>query len=292
MNYQGNPVDQAKRIAAAKIPLLHIVSESDRVVPPQENTYLLKDRLEKLGTTLEVISVAKGTTQSNGHHFEHPAPQRVVDFILKHAIVLFMSDNGGLSAHGRGGKPHTHNKPLSSGKGSAHEGGVRVPMIVAWPGVTKPGSQCHRPVIIEDFFPTILQLAGIQHANQIGGVIDGKSFVPMLQGRTAAETEPRELIWHFPNNWGPKGPGIGPSSAIRRGDWKLIYYHADQSYELFNLARDLGERHNVADREPEVRKRLAQALRRRLQAVEAQMPFIRATGKRVPYPGVDSGPAS
>ena len=70
-------------------------------------------------------------------------------------IVLFMSDNGGLSAQGRGGKRHTHNRPLSSGKGSAHEGGVRVPMIVAWPGVTEAGSVCRQPVIIEDFFPSI-----------------------------------------------------------------------------------------------------------------------------------------
>jgi len=70
-------------------------------------------------------------------------------------IVLFMSDNGGLSAHGRGDERHTHNKPLSSGKGSTHEGGVRVPMIVSWPGVTKSESVCRQPVIIEDFFPPI-----------------------------------------------------------------------------------------------------------------------------------------
>ncbi|MEZ6125796.1 MAG: sulfatase-like hydrolase/transferase [Planctomycetaceae bacterium] len=96
-------------------------------------------------------------------------------------IVLFMSDNGGLSAHGRGGKPHTHNKPLSSGKGSAHEGGVRVPMIVSWPGVTEAGSVCRQPVIIEDFFPTVLELAGVSSVEQIGGVVDGRSFVKLLR---------------------------------------------------------------------------------------------------------------
>ena len=83
--YRGNPVDQAARIAEAKIPILHIVSENDRVVPPKENTYLLKTRLAKLGCKLEVISVPKGTAKSNGHHFQHPAPQRVVAFIAKHA---------------------------------------------------------------------------------------------------------------------------------------------------------------------------------------------------------------
>lgn len=201
-------------------------------------------------------------------------------------VVLFMSDNGGLSAHGRGGKPHSHNKPLSSGKGSAHEGGVRVPMIVAWPGVTKPGSVCRQPVIIEDFFPTILELAGVQDVEQLGGVVDGRSFVNLLRGEeAAARAKKRPLIWHFPNNWGPRGPGIGPSSAVRQGDWKLIYYHESQQYELFNLAEDLGERNNLAETQAEVRDRLAETLGEYLASVNAQMPIVKASGQPVPYPG-------
>lgn len=200
-------------------------------------------------------------------------------------IVLFMSDNGGLSAHGRGGEPHTHNKPLSSGKGSAHEGGVRVPMIAYWPGVTKARSVCDQPVIIEDFFPSILEMAGVRDAQQIGGVVDGLSFVPLLQGERDKPRENRPLVWHFPNNWGPKGPGIGPSSSIRRGDWKLIYYHENQRYELFNVAEDLSEQTNLADGQPEVRDRLAAELGRYLDAVDAQMPTNRGTGEAVPYPG-------
>ena len=199
-------------------------------------------------------------------------------------IVLFMSDNGGLSANGRGGEPHTHNKPLSSGKGSAHEGGVRVPMIAYWPGITKAGSVCEQPVIIEDFFPTILELAGVPDVRQIGGGIDGRSFVPLLRGQQDPARETRPLVWHFPNNWGPKGPGIGPSSAIRLGDWKLIYYHEHQHYELFNLAEDLGEQANLADDQPDVRDRLAAELGRYLASVEAQMPINKATEKAVPYP--------
>ncbi|HBN77456.1 MAG TPA: hypothetical protein DD473_16945 [Planctomycetaceae bacterium] len=200
-------------------------------------------------------------------------------------IVMFMSDNGGLSAHGRGGKPHTHNKPLSSGKGSAHEGGVRVPMIVSWPGVTEAGSVCQQPVIIEDFFPTILEIAGVSSVEQIGGVIDGRSFVGLLQGNQDQSREDRPLVWHFPNNWGPNGPGIGPSSAIRWGDWKLIYYHQSQQYELFNLAEDLGEQNNHIEQHPDVRDRLADKLTEYLRSVDAQMPIIKATGKAVPYPG-------
>ena len=82
--YRQNPVDNAAPIAAAKIPILHIVSENDRVVPPAENTYLLKQRLQELGGSMEVIRVAEGTAKSNGHHFDHPDPQRVVDFIVRH----------------------------------------------------------------------------------------------------------------------------------------------------------------------------------------------------------------
>ncbi len=84
LEYEKNPVDNVAPIASAKIPILHIVSENDRVVPPTENTYLLKERLEKLGGSIEIILVQEGTEKSNGHHFEHPEPQRVVDFIALH----------------------------------------------------------------------------------------------------------------------------------------------------------------------------------------------------------------
>lgn len=85
LQFNQNPIDHAKTIAKARIPILHIVSENDRVVPPKENTYLLKQRLEQNGHALDVISVAKGTAKSNGHHFDHPEPKRVVDFIVRHA---------------------------------------------------------------------------------------------------------------------------------------------------------------------------------------------------------------
>jgi arylsulfatase A-like enzyme len=201
-------------------------------------------------------------------------------------VVLFLSDNGGLSAHGRGGSPHTHNKPLSSGKGSAHEGGIRVPMIVKWPGITKAGEVCRQYVIVEDFFPSILEIAGVKPGQPWKRGIDGVSFVPLLR-QEGDYPRDRSLFWHFPNCWGPKGPGIGPSSTVRHGDWKLIYYHADQSYELFNLAEDLGEQRNRAKDEPSVRRQLAGELARYLESVEAQMPRMKATGQSVPLPGRD-----
>ena len=197
-------------------------------------------------------------------------------------VIMLMSDNGGLSAHGRGGKRHSHNRPLSSGKGSAHEGGVRVPMIIDWPKVTKRNSICAHPVIIEDFFPTILEIAGIDDYP----AIDGVSLKRLLEGKPAALRE-RSLFWHFPNHWGPGGPGIGPSSTIRRGDWKLIYYHDHarrDRYELFNLRQDLGERTNLSAQKPDIRRSLARELAEHLRSAGATMPVVKATGKPVPMP--------
>ena len=216
----------------------------------------------------------------------------ILDNVQRHGlndntVVLFMSDNGGLSAQGRGGKPHTHNAPLSSGKGSAHEGGVRVPMIAYWPGATPPSSVCSQPVIIEDFFPTILELAGVVDGQQVGGVVDGQSFVSLLRGEQDDTRDARPLFWHFPNNWGPKGPGIGPSSSIRRGAWKLIYYYASRRFELFNVTKDIGEEHDIADDYPSMRNDLGNELRTYLNEAKAQFPIDRKSGKPVLIPGAE-----
>jgi len=226
-------------------------------------------------------AMVEGMDKSLGDLVANVASHDLTD----NTIIMFMSDNGGLSAQGRGGKPNTHNLPLSSGKGSAHEGGVRVPMIVAWPGVTPAKSICNQPVIIEDFFPTLLELAGVDSSRGAEDLIDGMSFVNLLHGERDQARQDRPLIWHFPNNWGPKGPGIGPSSTIRLGDWKLIYYHESQDYELFDLSKDLSETTNLAQTLPEQKDRLAKQLGSLLRARMAQMPTVKATGRAVPYPG-------
>lgn len=202
--------------------------------------------------------------------------------LAENTIILFMSDNGGLSAVARGGQAHTHNKPLSSGKGSAHEGGIREPMLVKWPGVVEPGSVCDEYLIIEDFFPTILEMAKITD-NQTVQKTDGLSFTPLLRGE-AYSSQDRPLFWHFPNNWGPVGPGIGASSTIRLGDWKLIYYHERRNFELFNLKEDIGEQHNLAESHPEKVYELAQRLSEYLVSVDAQMPADKRTGELVELP--------
>ena len=196
-------------------------------------------------------------------------------------IILFMSDNGGLSAVARGGIKHLHNRPLSSGKGSIHEGGIREPMLVKWPGVTRPGSVNNNYLIIEDFYPTILEMASIENY-QVPQTIDGQSFVFQLKN-PVDEMQERPLFWHYPNEWGHTGPGIGAFSAVRQGDWKLIYYHLDESFELFNIAQDIGEKNNLAERVPEITSELADVLTSYLKSVDAQMPKHKNSGKQVAW---------
>jgi len=235
--------------------------------------------LEKGMDSIEAkyASMIEGMDKSLGDIIKYTEKKNVAD----NTIILFMSDNGGLSAHARSGEPHTHNAPLSSGKGSMREGGIREPMLVKWPEVVKKESVSNHQVIIEDFYPTILEMAGIDSLKTIQKV-DGQSFVAILKGETYEGVRP--LFWHYPNEWGPSGPGIGAASTVRKGDWKLIYYHADRNMELFHLKDDIGETKNLAKENPEKLKDLAATLSDYLKGVKAQMPLDKKTGELVPFP--------
>ena len=209
----------------------------------------------------------------------------IMDYLDEHnisdnTIILFMSDNGGLSVHGRGGIPNTHNKPLSSGKGSMHEGGIREPMLVKWLGKVAPNSVTDEKVIIEDFYPTILEMAGIKNPKVVQ-TIDGVSFVPVLENKKPSN-ENRPLFWHYPNEWGPSSPGIGAASTVRLGDFKLIYYHLDGRIELFNIKEDIGEHNNLAETNTKKVRQLAKILSDYLRKVDAQMPSNKETGVQIP----------
>jgi len=223
-------------------------------------------------------SLIEGMDKSLGDIMNHLEEKGIAD----NTIILFMSDNGGLSAVARGGEKHTHNKPLSSGKGSVHEGGIREPMLVKWPGITKANTITDDFVIIEDFFPTIIELAGVDDYKTVQSV-DGKSFTSILKGEKQ-DNNKRALFWHYPNNWGPTGPGIGATSTIRKGDWKLIYYHLDSTFELFNITEDIGESTNLASKKIEKLKTLATELGTYLRSVNAQMPTKTNTNTVVPWP--------
>ena len=211
----------------------------------------------------------------------------VLDYLSAHHLIdntfiLFLSDNGGLSAVGRGGVPNTHNFPLQSGKGSAYEGGVRIPMIAAWKGHIAPHQRTHHPVIIEDVFPTLLEIAQVKW-RRLPQVVDGKSFLPALMGKNSSTHRP--FYWHCPNNWYTvQGYGYGASSAIRQGDWKLVYSHRTREAELFNLREDIGEKHNLLTQYPRKAQQLKKKLRHYLRKVKAQMPTDKRDGKPIPLP--------
>jgi len=202
----------------------------------------------------------------------------------QNTIVVFMSDNGGFSHAPREGKDNSQNYPLRNGKGALYEGGIREPMMVRWPGVTKAGSTSDQPVIIQDFYPTLLSMAGIKNYHTVQK-IDGKSMVPYLKDPTK-KNDQRELVWNFPNGWvgGPNSQDCSWTCAIRKGNWKLIYFEKYGRLELYNLKQDIKEQHNLAAARPELTRKLARRLTRQLKRQHAQMSIVKSTGKAAPYP--------
>lgn len=198
-------------------------------------------------------------------------------------IVIFMSDNGGLATqpYWRDGEPFTQNAPLKSGKGSLYEGGVREPMIVRWPGVVDSSSVCDRYLMIEDFYPSILEMAGMNQEMPAG--VDGVSFVPLLKG-TGDPSEGRALVWNFPNIWGNDGPGINLNCAIRKGEWKLVYYYQTGRKELFNISEDIGEKTDLSGINPLKVVELSSELGKYLRSVGADRPSFKESGMPCPWP--------
>ena len=183
--------------------------------------------------------------------------------IAEDTIVVFFSDNGGLSTSE--GHP-TSNLPFRAGKGWLYEGGIREPCIVSVPGVADAGAVCDVPISSNDFLPTVLELCGIR--TESPSPLDGRSIVPLLRDPTVEDTG-RILHWHYPH-YGNQGGA--PSGAIREGDWKLIEWFEDDSIELYDLSEDPGERTNLADHRPEVAGRLRKALTAWRLEVDAAMP--------------------
>jgi arylsulfatase A-like enzyme len=181
--------------------------------------------------------------------------------LADNTIICFTGDNGGVSS---GDSFSSSELPYRGGKGRQWEGGIRVPFYIKAPGVTRPGSTCNTPVIGTDFYPTILELAGLpprpeQH-------VDGVSLVPLLRGGKIAD---RPLFWHYPH-YGNQGGE--PSSIIRKDGWKLIHYWEDGRNELYYLPDDVGEQHDLAASEPERASRLCAQLQAWLKETGAKLP--------------------
>ncbi|MCG8584990.1 MAG: sulfatase [Pirellulales bacterium] len=192
--------------------------------------------------------------------------------LARRTVVIFLSDNGGVLRV-------TDNGPLRWGKGSAYEGGIRVPMLVRWPGTVKPGTVETTPVHVTDIYPTLLEAAGAKRP--LGHTLDGHSLAPLLTSGSAPERD--ALYWYMPL-YDPKW-GASPCAVIRQGKYKLIEYFGDYididqggkyllggRTELFNLRNDISERRNLANVEPE----RVQAMRQKLHV------WIESMGRSIP----------
>lgn len=270
-------MDEARE---AKLPFFLYMAHYTVHTPIQADSRFFQQYLDAGLDTVEAryASMVEGMDKSLGDLMAYLDHHQLAE----NTIILFMSDNGGLSAIARGGEPHTHNRPLSSGKGSIHEGGIREPMLVKWPGVVQANSVNNDYLIIEDFYPSIVEMAGIDMP-EVVQTIDGVSFLSLLKGEEMPNPA-RPLFWHYPNEWGPSGPGIGAFSAIRKGDWKLIYYHLDESFELFNILEDIGEQKNLATERLDLLQGLAAELSDYLKEVKAQLPRHKESNFAVAFP--------
>ncbi|MEN9359195.1 MAG: hypothetical protein RL095_730 [Verrucomicrobiota bacterium] len=182
---------------------------------------------------------------------------------LDDTLILFMSDNGSPRENPR-------NLPLRGHKITGYEGGTRVPLAVRLPRALLQGrvqpARCADPVIIEDVFPSLLEAAGIDWKPLVKHPVDGRSFLPLARGDTAAAPS-RDLIWHYPNTYDQ-----APWSSIRRGDLKLICHYASAKLELYDLNNDIGESRDLAAERPAEVRELAQALSRQLKERGALLP--------------------
>lgn len=216
--------------------------------------------------------------------------------IAENTLIIFTSDNGGLSGHTRGTSPmgtelNTHYYPLRSGKGSAYEGGSRVPYIVAW-GKTdvsnsvqkilpiSPNTISDELVVIQDLFPSILKVANATPNLPKGYVVDGRDVTGAWSGGELPKGH--AFITHYPHVWGPFGDGYQPHSTMILDKKKIIYYYNSRTWEMYDLITDIGERFNLVESQPEELKRLANYMRIEMTSMNAQYPVNRYTGKVEP----------
>lgn len=215
-------------------------------------------------------AMVKAVDESVGRVLAHLRTRGIAD----NTIVIFTSDNGGYIGVDRNSGqtvPATNNAPLRSGKGSLYEGGIRVPLIVRWPGLTPRAAECAEPVTLADLFPT-LTAALTPGAATREVTLDGVDLTPVLK-KPAAKLARDALFFHYPHYYAT----TTPASAMRAGEWKLIEYFEEQRAELFNLRSDPGEQTELAAREP---ARVAE-LRSRLEQ------WRRDVGARLPRPNPD-----
>ena len=222
-------------------------------------------------------SLVAGMDKSLGDIMNYLDEKKIAD----NTVIIFMSDNGGLTDVARGKGCNTHNAPLRSGKTSGYEGGIRIPLIFYWPHVTRPASINEGNVIVEDIFTTVASLAEIKKPSTIQQVtgIDFSSYVEKNQ-----KFPSRYLTWHYPHAHEGRHGDVQPFSIIREGKWKLLYFHRDSRFELYDTEQDISESNNLMDVEREKAKLLVKELGKLLRKHTASMPMLATTGTSVLYP--------
>lgn len=186
--------------------------------------------------------------------------------LSKNTIVVFTSDNGGLRKIYTGvGEVISSNAPLRDEKGSLYEGGIRVPMIVRWPGVVEAGSVCAEPTTTADLLPTFVEMGQAGKPNQH---VDGSSLVGLLKN-SASALDRKSIYFHYPHYHHST-----PAGAIRSGDWKLIEFFEEGTLELYNLKSDIGESQNMAKKRPNRAKRMQKRLATWRKDSGARMPTV------------------
>jgi arylsulfatase A-like enzyme len=173
----------------------------------------------------------------------------------KDTLIVFTSDNGGTKTRA----------PLRGHKGQVYEGGIRVPLAYHWPNHIKAGSVCNSPVACEDFFPTLFDFLNLSYDQDSS--LDGRSYARLLKGEKSWK---RPIYQHFPHH--RTGNSFNGSSTLRIDEWKLIWWHEANNFELFNLKSDLGEKNNVAEQYPERVTSMNQQLQTWLKKVDANPP--------------------
>ena len=253
-------------------------------------------------------SMCEGVDKSLGDLVAYLKERDVFD----NTIIVFMSDNGGNSENlTKGGVRHTQNSPLREGKASCYEAGIRVPMVVYWRGKVAAGTRINTPVVAEDLYPTILEMAGVDSYQSVQQ-IDGQSIVRLLTDGSVAVRKAmdegvitsqqqandfqiaeeisgidpqREVLAHYPHQWKPyQLRDIDYMSSLRKGDWKIVYRHREQTLELYNIGDDITERNDLSQSHPEILRQMADALTAKLNGYDALLPTFRATGEEIPMP--------
>lgn len=228
---------------------------------------------DSLKLTDEFIDFGDRKLRTNQSHVAYAAMVEAMDQVIgkiakevresgieDNTIIIFTADNGGLSTN----SAPTSNLPLKGGKGWVYEGGIREPMFVVWPGITKAKTTCNEPVITTDFYKTIVEMTGIPKPQQL---TDGKSLVPLL--KQEKDFERKALYWHYPH-YSPQGSA--PASAVRSGDWKLIKNYETNRLELYNLKTDIGETKNLSEQNIEMKQQLESKLNEWLKEMDASIP--------------------